>query len=174
MLLLFVCSSRKRLWFNSTRIQIKSPTTLIVSKGRVDPPYLQPLRVFRLFFTGGPVPARNADPRKLACALTRTLIRKPNLAKGLCPDRAAQGVSRSLPRPAGLCRPSLRSVLSAPASPPLQGCEIPLSLRLATPAFARWRSACTCRVSTRKCSSQTQGGSTHDHHQHCHPHQRKP
>ena len=28
-------------------------------------------------------------------------------------------------------------------------------MTLATPAFARWRSACTCRVSTRTCKSQT-------------------
>jgi hypothetical protein len=32
---------------------------------------LQPLRVFRFFLEGGPVPARNADPDK-SCALSRT------------------------------------------------------------------------------------------------------
>src|SRR6185437_7713867 len=52
-----------------------------------------------------------------------------------------------------LCRPPLRSVLSAPfRSAPRMG--RPLPLRLATPAFARRRSAYACRVSTRTCKSK--------------------
>src|SRR6202789_4116561 len=68
-----------------------------------------------------------------------------------------------------LCRPPLRSALSVPPPAPSPRVGRPLPLRLATPAFARWRSACTCRVSTRTCKSQTQGGSTHEHHQHHYP-----
>ncbi|MBB5327836.1 hypothetical protein [Tunturiibacter gelidoferens] len=43
-------------------------------------------------------------------------------------------------------------------------------MTLATPAFARWRSACTCRVSTRKCKSQTP---RRRHHEQQHHHQEK-
>src|SRR5277367_2008251 len=88
------------------------------------------------------------------CFVTQVL----STLRGSAPDRAAQGFPQS--SALRLCRPSLRFVLSTPASPLLLGWEIPLPLRLATPAFARWRSACTCRVSTRTCKSQTQGEDT--------------
>ena len=44
----------------------------------------------------------------------------------------------------------------------------------ATPAFARWRSACTCRVSTRTCKCQTKRSKHHEHHsQHHRQHQQR-
>src|SRR5580698_5018512 len=63
-----------------------------------------------------------------------------------------------------LCRPPLRSALSVPPPAPSPRVGRPLPLRLATPAFARWRSACTCRVSTRKVQQPKPRRSHHDHH----------
>src|ERR1700729_3603198 len=59
-----------------------------------------------------------------------------------------------------LCRPPLRSALSVPPPAPSPRVGRPLPLRLATPAFARRRSACTCRVSTRKVQQPNQGETT--------------
>src|SRR5271155_6055099 len=86
--------------------------------------------------------------------------------EGLCPDRAAKRVFPNLPRFACADRP-----LASSASLPVGR---PLPLRLATPAFARWRSACTCRVSTRTCKSQTQGEDTMNSGPTTHYSQEKP
>src|ERR1700729_142528 len=59
-----------------------------------------------------------------------------------------------------LCRPPLRSALSVPPPAPSPRVGKPLPLRLATPAFARWRSACRCRVSTREVQQPNQGETT--------------
>jgi hypothetical protein len=69
-------------------------------------------------------------------------------AKGLCPDRAAQGVSPIFRASLVQTSASLR-----PFRLRCKGGRYPSPLRLATPAFARWRSACTCRVSTRTCKA---------------------
>ena len=111
-----------------------------VVEGKRFPPRRQPPCVF----CHPPQRARSCPHHRPSSsgAPTRTTP-KPNLAKGLCPDRAAQGYPQS--SALHLCRPSLRSSL------PLQLClrwrmgDTP-PLRLTTPAFARWRSACTCRV----------------------------
>ena len=101
-------------------------------------------------------------PRKHSCAARKAKETKP--AKGLCPDRAPQGASPIFRAALVQTSASLRPFRSGCACSPRVG--RPLPLHLATPAFARWRSAYGCRDSiAAKTKARTQGEQNH-HEEH--------
>ncbi len=98
---------------------------------------------------------------------------KPNFAKGLCPDRAAQGVSpifrASLVQTSAALRPfrsAFGSLSKGGYTPPLAPCYP----RLRQVAFGMYMPRFNAEVQ----KPEPQRRSSNDPHPHCHPHQRKP
>ena len=104
--------------------------------GRRAPPCLRP------FGPSRPSSAGRSFPQRPPLQFLRSAPGKVDkLAKGLCPDRAAQGVSPIFRASLVQTSASLRPFRSAFGSLS-KGGRYPSPLRLATPAFARRRSAC--------------------------------
>jgi hypothetical protein len=102
--------------------------------------------------------SRNALPVNVRFAIKKGEKNLP--LRGSAPIARRKGLPQS--SVLRLCRPAFGRLRFAPVG-------TPLPLRLATPAFARWRSACTCRVSTRKCKGKSRRSDANHNTSHTKP-----